>query len=214
MVKIFISNIKGYKESEISYDYSLLPMVIQNEISKYKFAKDRHIRVVSRLMLKNQILEDGRDINLLESWQRDHLNKPFIIDYYPFNISHSGEMCVLAISDETIGVDIEEMKETNLDMLVSALHEEEQKFILKSASSLRSFYHIWVKKEAFLKAVGIGVTNGLNHFNCLEDMIIYKGKTWYFHQVNLLENYVLFFCSQKEDKEFELNICKGIRSAI
>jgi 4'-phosphopantetheinyl transferase len=80
-----------------------------------------------------------------------------------FNISHSGEMWILGLTKNTeIGIDIELVQNSFsysliLDMVLS---ENEKKFfsLLYKKEKDKTFFDIWTKKEALLKAIGVGLS--------------------------------------------------------
>ncbi len=86
-----------------------------------------------------------------------------------FNLSHAGDFVLLGVSNRSeIGVDIEKIK--NLDYLNLAkrfFHLLEIDF-LKQEKDLkkqeRLFFKLWVYKEAYLKAIGLGISYGLDRF--------------------------------------------------
>ena len=105
--------------------------------------------------------------------------KPFIennSDQLHFNISHSNDFFCCAISkEENIGIDIEYTSKRRQwkEIAINYFHKEEIKFILKDSENKREhkFYEIWTKKEAYLKAIGIGLHVPLNSFNVLNENI-------------------------------------------
>ena len=87
-----------------------------------------------------------------------------------FNVSHSGEIAVVALCrDSEVGVDIEAIRE-NLDWKGIAkrfFSEDEQNYIfsLEAIERLGAFYRCWTRKESFIKALGLGVPSGLDRFS-------------------------------------------------
>ena len=75
-----------------------------------------------------------------------------------FNISHSGNYIVLAISDKEIGVDIEKIK-MNEKVAKKICTESE----LKQIKTKDDFTKIWVMKESYVKYLGIGLSYGLKN---------------------------------------------------
>ena len=85
-----------------------------------------------------------------------------------FNVSHSGAMSAIAVSHRDVGVDIEEIQsafpwrpiadEFFSPSEVSALDH------VASAERARAFFDCWVRKEAYLKALGIGLRRTTNSF--------------------------------------------------
>ena len=79
-----------------------------------------------------------------------------------FNISHSEEVCLIALSQNLeVGVDVEALKPlTDLeDMANSFLSMRELGDFLSSSpeKKLTMFYDLWSAKEALLKAIGCGL---------------------------------------------------------
>lgn len=88
-----------------------------------------------------------------------------------FNITHSGEWVVVALSIGCVGVDVEKMRKipegvpgrffskVENEWLDSAKTEAERKDI---------FFTLWTLKESFLKAIGKGLTKSLSSFTILQ----------------------------------------------
>jgi len=86
-----------------------------------------------------------------------------------FNISHSGEACVVAISEAApVGVDVEVVRDRrHLERLArTRLAPAEALEILRRQGDerRRAFYRCWTRKEAYLKATGLGLTADLSSF--------------------------------------------------
>jgi 4'-phosphopantetheinyl transferase len=86
-----------------------------------------------------------------------------------FNLSHSGDLCVIALSDlGPVGVDVEAVRErAHLERLVEtrlAAPEAKQIMRLGGEARVRAFYRVWTRKEAYLKASGIGLGATLDSF--------------------------------------------------
>ena len=80
-----------------------------------------------------------------------------------FNLSHSGDLALLAISwDRAVGVDIEEIKnDVDVPALALAVLSESELRMLHAAPAGAQrglFFGLWVRKEAVLKACGLGLT--------------------------------------------------------
>lgn len=91
--------------------------------------------------------------------------KPYI-DNLPvhFNLSHSGRLVACGISDQEIGVDIQEKRSGNHRRLWERFFTEEEKALLKCCCSVEEeetlFYRLWTAKEAYGKLTGRGLTGG------------------------------------------------------
>lgn len=90
-------------------------------------------------------------------------NSPFPIY---FNLSHSGNFAVLAVSTAgEIGIDIETIRPRNfLAIAERYYHADEFKQLLATPEAEREplFFKLWTLKEAFFKATGGGISSGLD----------------------------------------------------
>ena len=82
-----------------------------------------------------------------------------------FNSSHSGRWVLHAVADVEVGVDVERIRPefARLDDFLWILSPEERAFALAAAEPLRAaaFATIWVRKEAYVKALGEGLSRSL-----------------------------------------------------
>ncbi len=80
------------------------------------------------------------------------------------SISHSAGLGMLALSDAPVGVDVEAFRDVPVaELAVAALTPAERNIVLDAPEPHRTglFLRCWTRKEAVLKAVGIGVTASL-----------------------------------------------------
>lgn len=81
--------------------------------------------------------------------------KPFIEDGPFFNISHSKEFVVLGISDKRdIGVDIEFIKDNNIDAIKYVLNDDE-----KNTDNIETLFQYWTSKESLVKCLSTGISD-------------------------------------------------------
>ncbi|MEO5814768.1 MAG: 4'-phosphopantetheinyl transferase superfamily protein [Gemmatimonadaceae bacterium] len=89
-----------------------------------------------------------------------------------FNLSHSGDLALLAVSRSgDVGVDVERWN-AEIDHLDLADHffSQDERSALRELSHaddqvVRGFFAAWSRKEAYLKASGHGISRGLHHFD-------------------------------------------------
>lgn len=86
-----------------------------------------------------------------------------------FSLSHSGGLALIAVSTTTpVGVDVELVESMNDLDAVAQRHfapEESQTLgRLDGDARLDAFYRIWTRKEAYLKATGMGLGHALDRF--------------------------------------------------
>ncbi len=145
-----------------------------DRINHFVFKKDRITYTVSRGMLR-YILGHYLHIkpeNIIFSTGK--YGKPFIseeqnLDNIQFNLSHSGNMIIYAISkDRNVGIDIQEIKE-NQEIAGIVEHYFSEAEIAEFAAlpeeqKLNGFYSCWARKEALIKGTGLGLSSPLDSF--------------------------------------------------
>ncbi len=136
---------------------------------RFHFARDRHRFVVRRGRLR-QLLGAwvGRAPEALHFTANSH-GKPILADGPAFSLSHSAGMMMLAISDGDVGCDIEWIDDT-LDWVPLAetlftTGERAALAALPPETARRAFFAVWARKEAFVKALGLGLSYPLDAFD-------------------------------------------------
>lgn len=126
-------------------------------------AAERYVvtRSLVRAVLGERLAMSPRSIQV----SRTDTGKPVITQGLQFNVSHSGDLILMAISDEcAVGVDIERKREVQrVDALLRRwLSAEEQTEYASlhhgGASASEAFLRLWSLKEARLKALGVGIS--------------------------------------------------------
>ena len=84
-----------------------------------------------------------------------------------FNLSHSGSWALIGLSELPIGVDVEEVRPIEaLDLARRYFAPREFSDLARVPASeqLPAFYACWTRKEAVVKAIGLGLSFGLDEF--------------------------------------------------
>lgn len=76
-----------------------------------------------------------------------------------FSLSHSGELALVAVSLDEVGVDVERVRSMRrLDAFIQRFFDaDEVSQVMQAEHKLHRFFEIWTRKEAYLKALGIGL---------------------------------------------------------
>ena len=85
-----------------------------------------------------------------------------------FSLSHSRSIAVLAVTNgEPVGVDVEDVKPIEAEVAESHFSASERSQLnqLRGDAWLRGFYRCWTRKEAILKAEGVGLFRPLDSFD-------------------------------------------------
>lgn len=131
--------------------------------SRFHFARHRRRFASARTQLR-EILGTylGESPAALEFQYNKH-GKPEIMNPQAlhFNLSHSGDMALLAIGkDFPLGIDLEQYSARPYLGIASHLFSPAEQKALKTIplqGRAALFFHIWAQKEAFIKACGLGL---------------------------------------------------------
>ena len=158
--------------SDAKEELDILSVAEQQSASKFYFSKDRK-NYRSRHIALRKILSKYCKVNAKEiNFAITNYQKPYLQDNIhglQFNMSSSNNLAILAITKKhAIGVDIEHIKLIDyFEDIVERFFTSTEKtkfFHLPENQKLEAFYSIWTKKEAFVKAVGNGLSYPLDLF--------------------------------------------------
>jgi 4'-phosphopantetheinyl transferase len=95
--------------------------------------------------------------------------KPFVESGLKFNVSHSGDLAVFAFAAELdVGVDVEQARSIpDMHQIASRFFSIEECADLQSVDIARrsqAFFNCWTRKEAYIKAMGDGLSIPLDSF--------------------------------------------------
>lgn len=125
----------------------------RREISLMRQADKRRLRIAADHLCRTAAAEAlGLSPAEVKFGKNEH-GKP-ITDGMEFNLSHSGDIAVCAVSDKPIGIDIEALREIRPDAAKRFASAEELEYI---GSDPRRLFEIWTLKEAYFKCVGTGI---------------------------------------------------------
>jgi len=87
-----------------------------------------------------------------------------------FNLSHAGGLALYAVAcDRPVGIDIEVVRpDVDLDLLAKRFfspQEQAELFALPIQVRTEAFFRCWVRKEAYIKGCGEGLSLALNTFS-------------------------------------------------
>ncbi|MBR3832767.1 MAG: 4'-phosphopantetheinyl transferase superfamily protein [Lachnospiraceae bacterium] len=142
--------------------------------------------------------------------------KPYVEGHpeFNFNISHSGNMVVVAYGDSPVGIDVEGIRyrENDLKVAKRCFMPEEYAFITSeefdvdlegiSHSVEEKFFMVWTMKEAYLKYKGTGISVSMKSFqvNPYEGVVVGEKLSC---QTLIIDEYVYAVCV---DENVEINM--------
>lgn len=155
--------------------------------------------LLGRLLLYRTLEERG-----ISEFQVQYKNgeKPVLISEKKlyFNISHSADFVALAISDNEVGCDVQEIRPYNPKVAKRNYCENETKLIEDSEDKSDMFIRMWALKESILKFTGKGISGGLSTYDFSpyvgEESFIAFGCDFY---VKKMENTYFALCHKGSD---------------
>lgn len=151
---------------------TLEPLLSEDEVERadrFRFERDRRRYVVGRGLVRTLL---GRYL------RRDPAGLVFRYGRYgrpelptlSFNVSHSGETALVAVAlDGDVGVDVEQLRPEPAEEEVAerffSRREVEALRSLRRVEQPSAFLACWTRKEAFVKALGDGLSLALDSFD-------------------------------------------------
>ncbi|WP_078393739.1 4'-phosphopantetheinyl transferase family protein [Shouchella patagoniensis] len=170
MIRIYALKLK---ESEFSsYELSSLLNYVSStkkeKILKYRNKLDAMRSLYADLLIRHLISKSfsikNKDIELVVN----KYGKPYFKKHdFNFNLSHSGFWIVCVIGSNSIGIDVEEVKDINLN-IAKVFSKEEYDFlrlIKGKKERISTFFKLWTLKESVVKALGKGLSIPLDSFS-------------------------------------------------
>lgn len=148
-----------------------LNLLSAEELTKaksFKWRKDYIRYIISHISLK-MLIKKYTDLPVNKIlFKKNIYGKPSLIcNSIFFNISHTYNKSIIALTSECeIGIDIEYVNNNfNIDEIINyslAPPEKEKLLLLPIKARIKEFLSLWTRKEALLKAMGIGIGDYLN----------------------------------------------------
>ena len=104
--------------------------------------------------------------------QYTEFGKPFYKNLY-YNVSHDADLVIIVYNNKPIGVDIMKKKSINIFNLYDCFTLREKQCLTND-----NFLSYWCAKEAFLKALGVGLSVEMSSIEYVNNHIVYEGKEY------------------------------------
>lgn len=156
---------KYYDHIQFNYKDVLSEIELQ-KANRFLIRKDKE-KFIARKHSLRSILSKFVPIQPVQLQFHYQNNKKPAIDGIEFNSTHSGNLILIAVGSSAIGIDIEFVNpDFDFQALTpSCFSKEEQVFI----HSPTTFYTLWTRKEAILKASGEGLIEKMQGISCLNN---------------------------------------------
>jgi 4'-phosphopantetheinyl transferase len=140
---------------------------------RFRQSADRERFVLGRAFVRNLCARHLKILASAVSFEESATGRPHLRGVgLDFNVSHSGDCVLVAWSTAgRVGADVEWIKErdpgTLTDMARSSFSTDEFEVFSAASNQERTaiFYRVWVRKEALIKAEGVGLGGALKEFS-------------------------------------------------
>jgi 4'-phosphopantetheinyl transferase len=166
---------QNQEPTEVDSFWNSLSSEEKERAERFHFIKDRHRYIVSHGILRFILgMYLGVDPAYV-GYQIGAYGKPSLTDEFcscriRFNLSHSGDAVLLGFTrGRELGVDIEKIRTDFATIEIARAYFSPQEILtfqsLPKRLQTEAFYNCWTRKEAFIKAIGEGVSCPLNMFD-------------------------------------------------
>lgn len=137
--------------------------------SRFHFAKDRQAHIAAHGALRHILASYLHCPPAGIQFSEGTNGKPSVLGVR-FNLSHSADLALIAVTQEhEVGVDVEHIDPRRADLNVAQrFFSPAENYILMSLTieqQTEAFFNCWTRKEAYLKAIGLGLSVPLDSFD-------------------------------------------------
>lgn len=184
MIKVFITSIKDIqlqRISEIGADRAC-------KVNRLKLIDDKKRCIAGGLFIKKFLPSAKITVN--------EFGKPEADNGLHFNISHSGDYVLFALSDKKIGCDIEKLHNIDSERLGRIVFCENEMAQIKNAADKRKcFFDLWTRKESLLKCIGTGFHQSSKSVDVSQSICNFAESTYHFKMWHI-DGYTASVCSE------------------
>ena len=180
-------------ENIVNYYIRYMPSELVQKMNAFKFEQDSHRFLLGKLLIIKGIERLGYTDLTLKHLCLGKFNKPYFAcnNSLNFNISHSGDYVICAISERyRVGIDLEKIRHIDLMSFTKCFTKKEWVYINGSNNPTQEFYRFWTRKEAVIKADGRGLHIPLLNFEVIKNWITIEADRWYVNEIAIADEYV------------------------
>lgn len=193
MQRIVIKNIDEFHNEQFFKDYyEQMDDLRKAKIDKCKNLVAKRRSLAAGVAIREALLEYGIPVErqIIIEEEKGKLILANDVNTF-FSVSHSGKYAIAVVYDKEIGIDVEEMNRTlkaeRMDLISEKCFSSAEKKYYKEKKDRERFFELWTRKEALLKAKGIGLSSAL------KDMDTFQiGR---FETKKLNEDYIFTICT-------------------
>ncbi len=174
--EVYVWEARVSKNSTHEHEMSkLLDDDERQRAARFRFASDRTQYVVAHGLLRTilaRCVSEAPERLRFETgrWGKPSLSEPVAQRSVEFSLSHSGDYILIAAAlDRIVGADVErwapDIRHDELAESCFSQAERAELAGLPDGDKAAAFFAGWTRKEAYVKALGVGVALGLDYFD-------------------------------------------------
>ena len=169
-IKWYKYDIREMTDAEFHNWYAMMSAEKQKRVDRFHFTDDKKRTVAGEMLARKAISQRCGVSAECISFMTGENDKPYAENLsVEFNISHSGDFVVCAVSDRPVGIDIERVRPIDLKIakkictpdemqyLFGHIPSEDELGITEDREILERFFSLWTQKEAYGKCTGEGL---------------------------------------------------------
>ena len=203
MTKLYAASTAPFQNAELfQAHYTALPTFRKEKIDALRHPDDRFRSLCAWLLLVRVLREQGISPENIRITCGEH-GKPALLGNHPlfFNLSHSGQRVLCAVSPQEVGCDVEQLRPANLKLARRFFTPAESKalFSLPPEQQEAAFFRLWTCKESFIKAVGTGLSLPLRDFRISETEVqqaLYPDRHFFLRTFGPMDGYCYACCAE------------------
>ncbi|WP_295668648.1 4'-phosphopantetheinyl transferase superfamily protein [uncultured Mucilaginibacter sp.] len=177
-------------KEKFDFYYLQLPDREQKRVGSFRRWEDATASIIGKALLIRSLQHIGANLCIADM-KYTEFNRPFFESNLDFNIAHSNNYVVCAITTHgRIGIDIERVNPIHITDYKGILANSELTNITNSTAIYETFYRVWTKKEAIVKADGRGFNIKLCEIDTTCSPLILDEISWYTKNVFIAPGYV------------------------
>ena len=149
---------------------------------KHRFPLDKKLSIVVYLLLCFALNEEYGIEGPVEFMYNEN-GKPVLRDYpeIHFNLSHCKRAAACVVSNNEVGVDVQDVRRIPDKVAKRVLTESEYKIFTTAQAPDEYFCEIWTIKESFVKLTGRGIREDFRNIpvKSITDKTLYRGEGYF-----------------------------------
>jgi len=197
-VEYIIKNVADFSKKDIINFYDKIPKLKKDKIDKFKNYETKTKSIIGEILLCELLTKNNIYYNNIEYYINDY-GKPYLKDKNIFfNISHSFDYIITTISKNEIGIDIEKVRKTPLNIINQFATNEEKKYILSTNTNIEErIFRIYTLKEAYFKMLGTNLNHILEvEFKIENNKVLCSDKNVKVGFINNIDGYIIAYCEK------------------